>query len=92
MRDDSKFLGFAAIELGESFSGEFVEAAFDGISLNFAIPSLPVVLDEPSTESCELFSGELFDLSLDRFDFGHAVSNDSAWPAIPQCLVFTAPA
>ena len=84
MLDDSKFRRFATLVLGERLSSERIQAPRSNISLELAIPRLPVVLDKPSAEGREFFRRELLNFTLDRFDVGHGSRNGSPSPVIPS--------
>ena len=57
---DSKLSRLAAFVLGEP-----VRTSRSDISLKFAVPCLPVVLNEPGAKHRELFRCELFDLAFE---------------------------
>jgi len=70
-RSDSKLRRFATLVLSERFSSKTVQAPCRDISLDLAIPCLPVVLGKPGVERRKFLWRELLNLAFDRLNGGH---------------------
>ena len=71
-RDGSNLSRLTTFELRQGFSGEFVETILCSVTLVLAIPSLPVVLEEPITKRRELFGSQHFNFTLENLDLRHS--------------------
>jgi hypothetical protein len=70
-RDDSNLSRITTFEFRQRFGRELVEATLRSVTLDLPIPSLPVVLDEPLAERCQLFGSQPFNFTLESFKLRH---------------------